>query len=74
MEFLQTISFIGAIAAAIIIGSGYVFILYLCLKGLFEEDKYQSSSEKIFFKGFLVLLILALIGIPANELYTALHP
>lgn len=76
MEFLEVISYIEAVAGAIIFGAGYVFILYLLIKELFSENAtYMPFTENVLARIVVIFLFISvLIGIPANVLYIALHP
>lgn len=73
-QLLFGISIIGGIAAAIILGGGYIGIIYLCFKALFEtEGPFTEPGTKWKVNILIILFLLAMIAIPINALYTEIY-
>ena len=73
-QLLFGISTISSIAAAIILGGGYIGIIYLCFKGLFEtEGAFTEPGTKWKMNILIILFLLAMIGAPIHALYTEIY-
>ena len=73
-QLLFGISTIGLIAAAIILGGGYIGIIFLCFKALFEtEGPLTEPGTKWKINILIILFLLALIGAPINAFYTEIY-